>query len=89
MVKEFATYLVGRGYKLTTPSGAFSTVYSYIKAIDDVCGWEGLNWETLAERIVEIAPRYNVGGPKEDLGNKSHRTVINALLRFKEFVQSR
>ncbi|MBR2473669.1 MAG: hypothetical protein IKB51_01385 [Clostridia bacterium] len=89
MVEGFVTYLVGRGYRLTTRSGKNSTVYSYIKAITDVCDWEGISLETLEDRIVEIVPRYDVGGPNEDLGSKSHRTVINALKRFKEFVQSR
>lgn len=88
MRKEFADYLIRQGYKLTTPSGNFSTVYSYIKSIDDVCDWEGISWEVLADNIVVIVPQYDIGGSKEDLGNKSHRTVINALKRFKEFVRN-
>jgi hypothetical protein len=89
MRQEFANYLIGRGYKLTTPSGSFSTVYDYIKRIDKVCDWEGCDWKTLAENIVVIVPKYDVGGVKADYGDISHRAVINALKRFKEFVQSR
>jgi hypothetical protein len=89
MKQEFANYLIGHGYKLTTPSGTFSTVYDYVKRVDKVCEWEGCSWETLAENIVVTVPKYDVGGEKADLGNISRRSVINALKRFKEFVQSR
>ena len=89
MKQEFANYLIGQGYKLTTPGGSFSTVYDYIKRVDKVCEWEGCSWETLADNIVVTVPKYDVGGINADLGNISHRSVINALKRFKEFVQNR
>lgn len=87
MREEFESYLIRRGYKLTTPSGTPSTVYSYIKQIDKVCDWEGCSWEKLAANITVIVPKYDVGGEKEELGCTSHNSVINALKRFKEFVQ--
>ena len=53
--------------------------------IDEVCSEESLNWAGLAENIDRITPQYDWGGSKEELGQKSHRTVINALLRYAEY----
>ena len=86
MKTEFANYLIRKGYKLTTPSGAFSTVYDYVKRVDKVCEWENCSWETLAQNISKIVFMYDIGGSKEDLGNTSHRSVINALKQFKNFL---
>ena len=86
MKKEFQDYLVAQGYRLKTPSGNPSTVYDYQKRIDKVCEWEGYTWETLANNIDRIVVIYDVGGSKENLGNLSHRAVINALKQFKKFV---
>ena len=88
MKKSFEKYLIDQGYSLRTPSGNPSTVYDYQKRIDKVCEWEGYpNWETLAVNISRIVAMYDVGGVKVDLGNTSHRAVINALKQFKMFLQ--
>jgi len=87
MKNQFEKYLINQGYSLTTPSGKPSTVYDYQKRIDKVCEWENCSWETLALNISRIVVLYDVGGAKEELGNKSHRAVINALKQFKNFVQ--
>lgn len=87
MKNQFEKYLINQGYSLTTPSGNPSTVYDYQKRIDKVCEWENCSWETLALNISVIVVLYDVGGAKEELGNKSHRAVINALKQFKNFVQ--
>ncbi len=86
MKDQFEAFLVQKGYKTTTPSSLPSTVYSYIKCIDKVCEWENLNWHTLAGKIEHIVTMYDFGGIKENLGCKSHRTVINALKQYAEFV---
>ena len=86
MKKEFENYLILQGYSLTTPSGNPSTVYDYIKRIDKVCIWENCTWETLATNISNIVRVYDIGGLKENLGNLSHRAVINALKRFRDFL---
>lgn len=88
MKKQFETYLINHGYSLTTPSGNPSTVYDYIKRIDKVCEWENITWQKLSENIEVILAQYDVGGIKEELGNKSHKAVINALRRFYEFLVS-
>lgn len=87
MRKEYHDYLIAQGYKLKTPSGNPSTVYDYQKRIDKVCEWEKCSWETLAKNIDKIVVIYDIGGDKENFGNSSHRSVINALKQFKKFVQ--
>ena len=86
MRKEFENYLILQGYSLTTPSGNPSTVYDYLKRIDKVCIWENCTWEMLAMNISQIVRMYDVGGLKENWGNLSHRAVINALKRFRDFL---
>ena len=88
MKKEFQDYLINQGYSIKTPSGNPSTVYDYQKRIDKVCEWEGYTWETLANNIGRIVVMYDIGGAKENLGNLSHRAVINALKQFKKFVHT-
>ena len=87
MKKRFEEYLIEQGYRVTTPSGNPSTVYDYSKRIDKVCAWEGCTWNELSENISKIVTMYDNGGEKSDLGNLSHRAVINALKQFYNFVQ--
>jgi hypothetical protein len=86
MKEQFQDYLIKCGYSVETPSGNPSTVYDYIKRIDKVCEWERTTWLELAKNISSIISKYDIGGIREDLGNKSHRAVINALKRFSEFL---
>ena len=87
MKEKFKAHLISRGYSEFTPSGQPSTVYDYARRIDYVCQWENMNWAMLTEQIGNVVPLYDKGGAKEHLGNKSHKAVINALLRFQEFAQ--
>lgn len=89
MKKAFEEYLVKHGYKKVTESGNPSTVYSYCRGIDFVAREEGLDWDSLAEHIERIVPQYDTGGIKQPLGEKSRKTVINALKRFSEFLAVR
>ena len=84
----FGAYLIKAGYKAETDDGKPSTVYAYIKAIDLVLDEEHLSWESLRFKITDIVRLYDSGGKKEYLGNKSNKTVINALKRFNEFVDA-
>ncbi len=86
MKKAFEKYLIDRGYKAYTKKGSPSTVFAYSNAIDEVCEEEKYSWADLAGDIDRVLPMYDVGGRKAALGNKRHKTVINALRRFKEFV---
>lgn len=87
MINEYEKYLISIGYKQTTPSGHPSTVYQYIKAIRNVCDEEGINLIELKENISSIILKYDIGGEKETIGAKSHKTVINALKRFEDFLK--
>ena len=87
MRQAFEAFLIGKGYRQTTPGGHPSTVRDYISRIDRVCQWENCTWQELAQRIDGVVARYDVGGDREELGMKSHRSVINALKRFREMLR--
>ena len=82
----FKQYLISAGYCEYTATGNPSTVFSYIHAIKKVLEEEGLFWHTLQRDIKNIVPIYDIGGTKQHIGAKSNCTVINALKRFREFV---
>lgn len=82
----FEEYLVNAGYCEYTATGNPSTVFSCIHAIKKVLEEEGLSWHTLQRDIENIVPIYDIGGTKQHIGAKSNCTVINALKRFREFV---
>ena len=82
----FEEYLINAGYCEYTATGNPSTVFSYIHAIKKVLEEEGLSWHTLQRDIENIVPIYDIGGAKQHIGAKSNCTVINALKRFREFV---
>lgn len=87
MINGYENYLISIGYKQTTPSGHPSTVYQYLKAIRNVCEEEGISLQGLKDNIGTIIIKYDVDGEKESIGAKSHKTVINALKRFEEFLK--
>ena len=82
----YELYLIKAGYKEETDNGDPSTVSSYVKAVKTVLEEEGISWNTLKNDILNVVKKYDVGGPKEHIGAKSNKTVINALKRFREFV---
>ena len=84
----FEEYLATAGYREFTDSGNPSTVFSYSHAIKKVLEEEGLSWHTLQNNIENIIPIYDIGGAKQHIGAKSKCTIINALKRFGEFVNS-
>ena len=49
---------------------------------------ECLDWTSLAKKISSIASLYDIGGAKEEIGDRGNRTVINALRRFEDFVNN-
>ena len=85
----FEEYLIAAGYETETPSGHPSTVYAYSGAIDrHVLENERITWDVLRSDIDNIVKKYDVGGKFEHIGAKSNCTVINALKRFREFVNT-
>lgn len=87
MKEQFESYLVSQGYKEFNDKGQKSTVYSYSNAVNKVCQYEGLGWFELASDIDNIVAKYDIGGEKEEIGNRSKKTYINALKRFREFIK--
>jgi len=85
--KEYLAFLEDNGYSMYTPSDLQSTAYSYLRAVNYVLYLENLTWELLAKKYNDIIIKYDIGGINEIIGNKSHKTVINALKRFAEFVE--
>lgn len=83
---EFCSYLEEKGYKTTTQEGAPSTIPHYLRAIDKICDRESMTWEALASRLEEIVPRYDIGGPDEEYGNRNHGTPRAAVKQFMRFV---
>ena len=86
LASEYEKYLIDHRYSVESDSGNPSTVYSYCNAVECVASNEGISWNTLAQSINNIIPKYDVGGIYETLGLKSNKTVINALKRFGEMV---
>ncbi len=82
----FRKYLIDKGYKEFTASGLDSTVGQYITAVGMVFEEEKMSIEEFNRRINEICFLYDIGGAKESIGERGHRTVINALKRYREFI---
>jgi len=90
MLDSFEKYLIKRGYSQVTPSGNPSTSYAYAKmAIPKICKREKISIEQLAHSISHYVKKYDDGGSESVFGNKSHKTFINALRRFEEFLDCR
>jgi hypothetical protein len=90
ILKDFEKYLIDSGYSAVTPSGNLSTVYDYQKRILSVSKLENLETlDELALKINKIVMKYDIGGENEVIGNKSHRAVINALKKFKSFINDK
>lgn len=85
---QYEIYLQAAGYSVLTPKGNPSTVPQYSRAIEKTLEKERLTWSELKTRIANIIPKYDNGGIFEDFGNRSNKTVINALKRFGEFVSA-
>lgn len=83
---DFENYLIARGYKQEGERGNHSTVYYYLDGVGTVLTEEGISWDTLKSTASDLVPQYETGGAKELIGAKQHRTVVNALKRFAEFV---
>ena len=87
MKEKFKEYLKSKGYKEFTPKNLPSTVFDYCNRIDYIKWIENYNsWNDIVINIDKLLQEYGESGIKEHLGKKSHSAVINALIRFKEFL---
>lgn len=84
--KKFMNYLISQGYSVMTPKGRPSTVYDYAKRIEYICERENITWNNLASQVDYYCSRYEIGGPEEEYGSKSHNAPRAALRCFKSFV---
>ena len=82
----FRKYLIENGYKVYTPSGQPSVVFQYAREVEIILENERMSIEEFNSRINEICFLYDIGGAKQRLGEKGHRRVINALKRYREFI---
>lgn len=87
MLNEFLKYMIDKGYKELTPSGNKSTAYDYVYRVEKICKDENIIISTLVNDIDKYIKEYDIGGIKEE-GKKSNSSVINALKRFKEFLDA-
>ena len=86
---EYKNWLIRQGYKELTPSGLPSTVGQYISSIEKIIVREGKeSWAHLSLNLDRLLKDYDTGGVNEKFGAKAHRTPINALYRFQEFLMS-
>lgn len=89
ILNRFESYLESEEYSVVTPKGLPSTTYDYAHTrIPFVLKEERIDIQTLINKINLYVKMYDFRGLKSDMGNKSHRAVINALKRFQEFIQS-
>lgn len=75
----FRKYLTGETYKP-------KVVFGYARAVEKVLEEERMSIKEFNRRINEICCLYDIGGAKESIGERGHRTVINALKRYREFI---
>lgn len=83
--KKFNEFLE-ENYSNTTNSGNKSTSYSYMTKIKKICEAESCTFEYIANNIDKFITDYDKNGCKSEIGNESHRTVINSLKAYKEFL---
>lgn len=90
MLNKFQDYLISKGYSELTPKGKPSTAHDYSKSrIPKICERENITIDVLAQKISFYIDKYDTFGDESTFGNKSNRAFINALKRFKEFVESK
>ena len=87
ILDDFRQWLIGKGYKEYTDDGKPSTVCVYVKSIKFICKNENILLDVLIKNIDTILAKYDIDGEQEEVGQISHATVINALKRFKEFLE--
>ena len=79
MRELFTTYLINKGFS-----------YNYVNRIENVITWEKYDgWDDVAKYINKLCIEYSEYGSKAELGARHRNSVINALKKFKEFLEKR
>ena len=82
--KGFLRYLALREYSIRTKSKTKSTSFEYLNAVDKICEFENIDFNTLLKNIKKYN-EYSLDGIKKDLGNYENGTRRNELNRLLEF----
>ena len=86
MKEKLREYLVRNHYREYTKKGVPSTIDKYVNSVDEVCCREELTWEEAAFCIDDLVSDYEKGGKNEAFGNRSNSTVINALKKYRDYI---
>ncbi len=78
-IDDFKQWLIKNGYKPNTAN-------AYGSAINGIMNEEKISLPGLCAKIDSLVVECDVGGLKESLGDKGHKTWINALKRFQEYL---
>ena len=81
MLKNFENWLLENNYSASTSA-------DYSGRIERLCRNEQFTLSHLVENITSILPQYETTGEKASYGKRSHRSVRQALRRFKMFLAS-
>lgn len=87
MLEDFKDYLIGQAYSEFTPSGKPSTVYDYMKRVEEICEREGVTTKQLSKNISLYVKKYGPTGNEAEFGKRSHNAYISALKKFEDFVR--
>ena len=80
IIEKYKSWLGQKGYK-------FSTINQYYWGINQIVNEEQyFSWQEVVNNINKLMVDYNTFGSKGHIGEMGHKSVINALRRFKEFL---
>ena len=89
ILENYRDYLVEEGYSDLTPKGKPSTATDYSKRVKRIVERENISITQLSNNIDFYIEDYGRTGNNSEYGKLSRSTPINALRRFKEFLNSR
>lgn len=81
MLKNFENWLLEQKYSTLTAA-------DYMGRIERLCRKEEFTLAYLMENISSILPQYETTGEKSSYGKRSHKSVRQALRKFKMFLAS-
>lgn len=80
LIEKYKSWLYQKGYKS-------STINQYYWGINQIVNEEQyFSWQEVVNNINKLMVDYNTFGAKGNIGEMGHKSVINALRRFKEFL---
>ena len=89
ILENYRDYLVEKGYSYLTPQGKPSTATDYSKRVKRIVERENISITHLSNNIDFYIEDYGPTGNNSEYGKLSRSTPINALRRFKEFLNNK